>query len=134
LEPLIVLGNRKKSTVTKLNRNSKLFKAIIKAVTDKKAENVVSLDLRQIPEAVADFFVICNAASTTQVKAIADNVEHEVKLATGENPYHNEGFNALQWVIIDYVSVVVHIMHKDARAHYRLEDMWSDAPAQGHDI
>lgn len=85
------------------------------------------LDLRRIPEAVADFFVICQATSTIQVRAIADHVEEIVKKETGENPYRHEGRQALHWVLIDYVNIVVHIMQPDARKFYRLEEMWSDA-------
>jgi ribosome-associated protein len=78
LEQLEVLANRKKG-ITRLNRNSKIYKTIIKAILDKKGERVVSLDLRKIHEAVADFFVICEATSQPQVRAIADAVEEAVK-------------------------------------------------------
>lgn len=114
--------------MTRLTKNSKILKSIIKAIQDKKGENIVSLDLRKIHEAVADFFIICQASSTTQVKAIADAVEHEVKLELEENPYRHEGQQAAQWVLIDYVNVVVHVMQPEARKFYRLEEMWSDAP------
>ena len=75
---LTALQSRKKN-IARLNRNSKLFKSILTAIKDKKAENIVSLDLRKIPEAVADFFVICQASNAPQLKAIADNVEAEAK-------------------------------------------------------
>ena len=132
MAPLSPLTSRKK-TVTRLTRNSKIFKTIIKAIEDKKGENIVSLDLRKITEAAADFFIVCQAGSTTQVKAISDYVEDQVKEVCGENPYKHEGYQALQWVIIDYVNIVVHIMHPDARKFYKLEEMWSDAGAEGHD-
>ena len=134
MTPLSVLDTRKKSTVTKLTRNSKLFKTIIKAIEDKKGENIISLDLRKIPEAVSDFFIVCQASSTTQIKAISDYIEYLVKEECGENPYKHEGKQALQWVLIDFVNVVVHIMHPDARKFYKLEDMWNDAISQGHGI
>lgn len=130
---LTALQTRKKSSITKLNRNSKIFKTIIKAIEDKKGEHIISLDLRKIPEAVADFFVVCQASSTIQIKAIADNVERLVKEECGENPYKHEGMQALQWVLIDYVNIVVHIMHPEARKFYKLEDMWHDAATHGHD-
>lgn len=133
MEPLSVLKGREKSTITRLNRNSKIFKAIIKAIQDKKGENIISLDLRKIAEASADYFIVCEASSTTQVKAICDFIEHEVKEKCGEDPYKHEGRTALQWVLIDYVNVVVHVMHPDARKFYRLEEMWSDAGSQMHD-
>jgi ribosome-associated protein len=132
LATLSVLSSRKKSTVTRLNRNSKIFKTIIKAIQDKKGENITSLDLRKVPEAVADFFIICQATSTTQVKAIGDFVQHEVEQHCGEKPYKHEGYQQSHWILVDYVNIVVHVMQPDARAFYNIEDMWSDAEATGH--
>lgn len=129
-----VLQNRKPNSGNKLNKNSRLFKTVIKAVQDKKAENIISLDLRKIDEAVADFFIVCEATSTTQVKAIADHLEAEVKKVCGENPYKHEGYAALQWVLIDYVNIVVHVMQPETRKFYRIEEMWSDAALQEHNI
>jgi ribosome-associated protein len=131
LEQLASLTNRKKSAA-RLTRNSKIIKTIIAAIQEKKGDNIISLDLRKINEAVADFFIICEAGSSTQVRAIADNVEDKVKEKCEENPYHHEGFQTLQWVLIDYVNVVVHVMHPETRKFYSLEEMWSDAPAQQH--
>ncbi len=132
METLSVLNSRKKNTITRLNRNSKIIKSIIRAIQNKKGEKVVSLDLRKIPEASADFFIVCEASSTTQVKAICDEVEFQVKEDCGEAPYKHEGRQALQWVLIDYVNVVVHVMHPDARKFYKLEEMWSDASVLEH--
>jgi ribosome-associated protein len=132
LETLSVLNSRKKNTITRLNRNSKIIKSIIRAIQNKKGDKVVSLDLRKIPEASADFFIVCEASSTTQVKAICDEVEFQVKQDCDEMPYKHEGRQALQWVLIDYVNVVVHVMHPDARKFYKLEEMWSDAAALDH--
>jgi ribosome-associated protein len=121
-----VLATREKK-VSRLTRSSKILKVITKAIQDKKGENIISMDLRKIPEAVADFFVICEASSTTQVKAIADYIEVMVKENCGENPYHHEGHSAMQWIIVDYINVVVHIFQPETRKFYKLEDMWSDA-------
>ncbi|MFN8250397.1 MAG: ribosome silencing factor [Ferruginibacter sp.] len=129
---LTILNTRKKSSVVKLTRNSKIFKTIIQAIQDKKGENIVSLDLRKIHEAVADFFIICQAGNTTQLKAIADSVEEAVKSKCLESPYKHEGRQALQWILIDYVNVVVHVMLTDSRKFYQLEEMWSDAPLTEH--
>ncbi|MFT4022456.1 MAG: ribosome silencing factor [Flavihumibacter sp.] len=123
-----VLANRQRSGVTRLTKNAKILKSIIKAIQEKKGERIIALDLRKIQEAVADFFIICEAGSTTQVKAIADSVEHELKMELGEIPYRHEGQQAAQWILIDYVNVVVHIMLPETRKFYRLEEMWSDAP------
>ena len=132
MEQLSILATRKRSVV-RLTRNSKIFKSIIKAIQEKKGENIVSLDLRKIPEAVADFFVVCEAGSTTQVKAIADSIEEEVRKNCDELPYKHEGRQTLQWVLIDYVNVVVHVMLPENRRFYKLEEMWSDAQSAEHD-
>jgi ribosome-associated protein len=131
LEPLEALAGRKKG-VARLNRNSKIFKTIIRAIQDKKGENIISLDLRKIPVAVADFFIICEANNQPQIRAIADAIEDEVKKNCGEAPYHYEGKQNLQWVLIDYVNVVVHIMMPEQRKFYKLEEMWSDAALEEH--
>ncbi len=131
MEPLEVLASRKKG-VARLNRNSKIFKTIIRAIQEKKGEQIVSLDLRKIPEAVADFFIICEATNAPQIRAISDSVEDAVKKNCGENPYHHEGRQNLQWVLMDYVNVVVHIMLPEQRKFYKLEEMWSDAPLEEH--
>jgi ribosome-associated protein len=133
LAPLSVLAERKRTSVVKLNRNSKIFKSVIKAIREKKGEHIVALDLRKIPEAVADFFVICDANNTTQVKAISDFVEDTIKNECGETPYRHEGHQARQWVLIDYVNIVVHIMHAETRKFYKLEEMWSDAELEEFD-
>ena len=116
----------KKSSITRLTRSSKIVKTIIHAIQEKKGENVISLDLRKIPEAVADFFIICEANNSTLLKAIADYVEKDVK----EKCY--EGKVAQQWILIDYINVVVHIMMPEPRKFYQLEEMWSDAPMMEH--
>ena len=131
MEPLEVLAHRKKGT-SRLNRNSKIFKTIIRAIQEKKGDHIVSLDLRKIPEAVADFFIICEANNQPQIRAIADFVEEEVKKHCDERPYRHEGRQNLQWVLIDYVNVVVHIMMPEQRKFYKLEEMWSDAVMEEH--
>ena len=123
---LNVLNTRKKSSVVRLTRNSKIFKTIINAIQEKKGENILSLDLRKIPEAVTDFFIICQANSNTQIKAIADFIEEEVKDKCGEPAYKHEGRQAQQWILIDYINIVVHIMLPEPRKFYQLEEMWSE--------
>ena len=132
MEPLSLLSNRKKSTVTKLTKSSRLFKTIIKAIQEKKGENIISLDLRKIHEAVADFFIICEASNPQQVRAIGEFVEEEVKNHCNEQAFKHEGYQALQWVLIDYVNIVVHVMLPETRRFYGLEEMWSDAERQEH--
>ncbi|HMD00552.1 MAG TPA: ribosome silencing factor [Ferruginibacter sp.] len=118
--------------MVRLTRNSKIFKSIIHAIGEKKGEHIVSLDLRKIPEAVADFFIICQASNPTQLRAIADFIEEDVRKKCLELPYKHEGRQAQQWILIDYVNVVVHVMLPEPRKFYRLEEMWSDAPAMEH--
>ena len=132
LNNLTLLEKRKKSTIVRITRNSKLFKTIIHAMQEKKAERIVSLDLKKIPEAVTDFFIICEATNPIQLKAIADFVEEEVKKKCGENPYKHEGRQGEQWILIDYVNVVVHIMLPEPRKFYKLEEMWNDASVAEH--
>lgn len=132
MAPLSVLASRTNQRTGKLTTNSRLYKTIIKAIQDKKGENIISLDLRKIPEAVSDFFIICEATTNVQIKAIADFVQERVKEECGENPYKFEGVGSMQWVLIDYVNIVVHVMQPDTRKFYRLEDMWSDAGVKGH--
>lgn len=116
----------------KITRNSKIFKAIVHAIKEKKGDHIISLDLRKIPEAVSDFFIICTAGSNIQVRAIASYVEEYVNKITGETPYKHEGQQTGQWVLVDYVNVVVHVMLEEPRKFYRLEEMWSDAPQMEH--
>ena len=134
MEHLTALKNRPKSSTPQITRNAKIFKTIIKAIQDKKGENIISMDLRKIHEATTDFFIICEANNTTQLKAIADNVEYEVKTNCSEWAYKSEGKTAAQWVLIDYINIVVHIMHPESRNFYRLEEMWSDADTKMHDL
>jgi len=120
--------------VTRLTRSSKILRVIINAIQDKKGEHIVSLDLRKIPEAVADFFIICEASSTVQVRAISEWVEECVKKQCGEPPYKHEGLSASQWALIDYVNVVVHVFQSETRKFYKLEEMWSDGVASMEEI
>ena len=129
---LSVLETRKKNTITRLTKSSKIIKTIINAIYEKKGENVISLDLRKIPEAVADFFIICEANNPSLLKAVADEIEHEVKEKCGESAYKHEGRQAQQWILIDYVNVVVHVMLPEPRKFYQLEEMWSDAVSTEH--
>ena len=133
MEQLSVLATRRKrKSVARLTKNSKIFKAIIHAIQEKKGSHILSLDLRKIPEAIADFFIICEAGSTTQVKAIADFVEAHVRDTAKDTPYRHEGHQAAQWILVDYVNIVVHVMLPETRKFYKLEEMWSDGETEEH--
>lgn len=128
----MLAARRKRSGAVRITRNSKIFKAIIHAIQEKKGENIISLDLRKIPEAVADFFIICEASSTTQVRSIGDYVQSYLRDHLGELPYHHEGQQAGHWILVDYVNIVVHVMQPETRKFYKLEEMWSDAEGEEH--
>jgi len=130
LEKIISALQGRQKPVTRLTRNSKLFKAILEAIKDKKGEKIVSLDLRKIDEAVADFFILCEANSHIQVKAIATNIEEAVFQECGEKPYHVE--HGDYWTLVDYVNVVVHIFQQEQRKFYNLETLWADAERMEH--
>lgn len=133
MEQLAVLSTRRVKSANRLTQRSKIIKTIIAAIQEKKGMNIISLDLRKINEAVADFFIICEAGNQPQIKAIAENVEYQVKMKCDEDPYHHEGYQSLQWVLVDYVNVVVHVMLTENRKFYKLEEMWSDAVSDKHD-
>ena len=133
MEQLALLSTRKRKSAARLTQRSKIIKTIIAAIQDKKGENIISLDLRKINEAVADFFIICEAGNQPQIRAIADHIEFKVREALDEKPYHHEGYQSLQWVLIDYVNVVVHVMLTENRKFYKLEEMWSDAASEKHE-
>jgi ribosome-associated protein len=103
---------------------------IIKGIQEKKGIDVVTLDLRQIQNAVCDYFVICHGSSTTQVTALSDSVEFEVKKASGLYPSHKEGHTNAEWIILDYFDIVVHIFQESARNFFQLEGLWADAIIQ----
>lgn len=112
----------------KVKSASEMLAAIVtEGIFEKKGEDVVTIDLRKMHNAVADFFVVCHAGSRAQVEAIADSVQMEVKKAVGHNVWKKEGFENAEWVLLDYVDVVVHIFQETARKYYRLEDLWADA-------
>ena len=104
-----------------------VLKQVIAAMQDKKARSVISLDLSKIPNAVTKYFVICHAPSKTQVDAIYENVIEFVRKECETKPFNREGYVHSEWILIDYVDVVVHIFLEDIRAFYNLEDLWADA-------
>ncbi len=116
-----------KETSTQPEESKRITEVIVHGMQEKKAKDIVSLDLRNISSSVSDFFVVCHADSSTQVKAIADSVEDEMMKAFGEEPWHKEGFQNSEWILLDFVSVVVHIFRTEKREHYGVEDLWGDA-------
>ena len=94
---------------------------------EKKAKDIVTLNLKGIEKSVCDYYVICHADSNTQVDAIAKNVDGLIKKKLGEDPWHTEGFQNAEWILLDYVNIVVHVMQKEFRDFYGIERLWADA-------
>jgi ribosome-associated protein len=107
--------------------SEQLCQLVVKGMQEKKAMDVVVMDLREIKNAITDFFVICTGNSDTQIDAIADSVETEVYKLIAEHPWQREGKEAKEWILIDYVDVVAHVFRKDRREFYGLEQLWGDA-------
>src|SRR5688500_6255653 len=99
----------------------------IHGIQEKKGSEIVRLDLRNIHSSVADYFVVCHAESTTQVKAIALSVEQEIYKALQQEPLRKEGLQHGEWILLDYVDVIIHIFKTEKREYYGLEDLWGDA-------
>lgn len=119
---------KRSNTAEKIQQDTdELNPLIIDAIQDIKGKNIVSLDLRKLDEAPADFFIICEGDSTTQVSAIAGNIHKRVKNELGVIPGHREGMTNSKWVLVDYFNTVVHIFYPETRKFYELEDLWSDA-------
>ena len=104
-----------------------LVELIVNSIQDKKGKDILSLNLTKIPEAVADYFIICNADSSTQVRAIIDNVENELYKVDGIHDIHIEGRNNGEWALADIGEIVIHVFQTEAREYYQLEDLWYDA-------
>ncbi len=121
------MAEKKTKKTIKKTVNSNLLDTIIEAVRDKKGENIVTVDLHDITSRVCDYFVICNADSSVHVQSIAKGVEEIVKKSLSEKPFSKEGISNSQWVLLDYVSVVVHILETPFREYYNLEGLWADA-------
>ena len=100
---------------------------IIKGIREKKGIDPVALDLRKLNNSVCDYFIICHGNSTTQVSALSDSVEMEVKKASGVYPSFKEGHTNAEWIILDYFDIVVHIFLENSRKFIQLESLWADA-------
>jgi ribosome-associated protein len=107
--------------------SSMLTEIIIKGLQEKKGKSIKCIDLRSIKGAISDYFIICHGTSRTQVEALAKSVRNEVKTAIGANPYHTEGTENAEWILLDYFDVVVHIFEESRRRFYNLEGLWADA-------
>jgi len=103
-----------------------LVDTIVDAIQDIKGKDIVVLDLSELPNAITNYFVICSGDSNTQVDGISNSVLKKTRTELKEKPWHQEGINNSEWILLDYVDVVVHIFYKDIRDFYNLEDLWAD--------
>ena len=117
----------KKGKATSAKTVELLHDVIVQSAQDSKAKDIVCLDLRNIKDSVADYFIVCTGDVNVHVKSIADNVEVDVLKKVKEKVWHSEGFENMEWVIMDFVNVVLHVFKPQTRDFYRLEDLWSDA-------
>lgn len=112
--------------------STRISEIAIQGIQEKKGNDIVRLDLRNIHSSVADYFVICHANSATQVKAIAHSVEEEIYKAFKTEPWRIEGLQHGEWVLLDYVDVVIHIFKTEKREYYGIEELWGDAEVQAY--
>eukprot|EP01133_Synstelium_polycarpum_P011272 gene11272-13154_t len=114
------------------NLSTYLSELAVHGIQEKKGNDIVRLDLRNLNSSVSDYFIICNADSTTQVKAIADSVEEEIYKKTQTDPWRKEGLENAEWIILDYFDIVVHIFKTEKRDFYGIEDLWGDAQSTSY--
>ena len=110
-----------------VNLSTYLSEIAVHGIQEKKGNDIVRLDLRNLNSSVSDYFIVCNADSSTQVKAIADSVEDEIYKSTQTHPWRKEGLESAEWIILDYFDIVVHIFKTEKRNFYGIEDLWGDA-------
>ena len=104
-----------------------LLTQIISIIENNKGLNIKLLDLRKIENTICDYYIICSGTSNTHVDAIAGHIQKDISKNTGEKPWHVEGTQTAEWILMDYVDVVVHIFQQPKREHYDLEGLWGDA-------
>ncbi len=113
--------------MTKTFDTDTLISRVIEGVEEVKGQNISIIDLRDIDNAVTSYFVITEGTSNTQVNAIADSIKKTVSKSIHQKPWHVEGEDKAEWILMDYVDVVVHVMQKPIREYYKLEELWGDA-------
>ena len=111
----------------KKEREIQLVEEVILGIENVKGENIHQLDLRELDNTPCDFFIVCSGNSNTQVSAIVNSVQKTVSKALREKPFHTEGLDNAEWVLIDYVNVVVHVFQNQIREYYNIEELWGDA-------
>ena len=115
---------------TSLEDLKELKAAIITAIDDKKGENITAIEIGKLENSIADYFIICNAQSNTQVNAISEGIEKDIRNNLKQRPWHVEGRDNSQWIVMDYSSIIVHVFQTPYRDFYKLEELWGDAPIE----
>jgi ribosome-associated protein len=110
-----------------VNTSEELVKTIVEGIQEKKGGNITVLDLRNIENMIAEYFVICEGESNVHVDAVSESIEEVVRRDAGEKPFHIEGRQNAEWILLDYLNVVVHVFQKPIRGFYSLEELWADA-------
>ena len=114
--------------MTKEKTNAdQLITTIILGIEEVKGKEITILDLREIENTVCDYFIICEGTSNTQVNAIVNSIQKQVSKNTNDKPWHIEGTDNAEWVLLDYINVVVHVFQKHIREYYDIESLWGDA-------
>lgn len=126
LKPIKTTTKAKKITAEKPTATQALIDTIVDAIDDIRGENIVVINISKVEDSMTDYFIIAEAESGVQVKSIGENIIRRVRNELYERPINKEGFENGEWLLIDYVNVVVHIFKKDRREFYRIEDLWSD--------
>jgi len=104
-----------------------LSNLVINGMLERKATDIILLDLRKLNNTITDFFVICSGNSDTQIDAIATSIDAEVYKASGQSPWHKEGLQNKEWILLDFVNVVAHVFNSEKRAFFDIESLWGDA-------
>lgn len=104
-----------------------LITLILEGIENVKGQDIILIDLKKIENTVCDYFIICNGTSNTQVNAIVASIQKTVSKAIHDKPWHIEGQDNAEWVLMDYVNVVVHVFQKHIREFYDIEGLWGDA-------
>jgi ribosome-associated protein len=123
-------GHKDSKKIKHSDKTEQIKDEIIRGMQEKKAKEIVCIDLRNIKNAVTDFFILCHADSKTHVESIADSIEEFVKKNAGERAFHKEGVANAEWILLDYFNAVAHIFIKEQREFYKIEQLWADAPIQ----
>lgn len=119
-------GAKRPKKITTVAQTTSLLDAIVQGMQDKKGKNITVINLGGLEHRVADYFVICDADSGTHVSAIADSLEESAMKKTGEKPYHSEGYQNSEWILVDYVNIVAHVFLRETREFYNIEALWAD--------